>query len=104
MPPTFAAAKKTYSGFSFSKNWATSTELVRSNSLWVRTTMLLYPFALRFLTRALPTNPRCPATYIFASGLILLEVVENAIASFLEVLFLLHELDIALHHVLYQGL
>ena len=35
IPPTFAAAKKTYSGFSFSKKSATACWFNKSNSLWV---------------------------------------------------------------------
>src|SRR5665647_1180725 len=65
MPPTFAADKKTYSGFSCAKNLATNSCFVRSSSLWLFVIRCVYPLSFKFLTIAEPTMPVCPATYIF---------------------------------------
>ena len=64
MPPTNAAASTTASGFSVSKKSFTAFWSVRSSSLWLLPTKLLYPLALRLFQMAEPTSPRCPATYI----------------------------------------
>src|SRR5574344_335015 len=64
IPPTFAAARKTYSGFSAAKNSSTALLSVRSSSLCVRPIILVYPLACNERVMAEPTNPWCPATYI----------------------------------------
>ena len=65
IPPTLAAARNTYSGFSSSKNFSTASWRHRSNSLCVRVTIFVYPCLCSSLTIADPTMPRWPATYIF---------------------------------------
>src|SRR5215472_3691770 len=62
MPPTCAAARKTYAGRSASKKRSTSACRRRSSSLCVRTTRFWNPAASSLRSTALPTSPRWPAT------------------------------------------
>src|SRR5690554_3750218 len=64
MPPTWAAARMTYSGFSSSKKALTAVPSSRSTSERDFPTKRVYPFDCRFRQMADPTNPRWPATYI----------------------------------------
>ena len=77
IPPTFAAAKTTCSGFSVAKKDSTSDWRVRSSSAWVRTTRLVKPMDWSLRTMAEPTRPRWPATKILADLLEKKESVEK---------------------------
>jgi hypothetical protein len=66
IPPTLAAARITYWGFSAAKKESTSDWRVRSSSEWERRTRLVKPWDWSLRTIAEPTRPRCPATKIFA--------------------------------------
>ena len=65
IPPTRAAARTTYSGFSSEKNSFTAGVSRRSSSFFARVTMFPYPSASSLRWIAEPTIPRCPATKIF---------------------------------------
>ena len=65
IPPTWAAASTTASGFSSSKNALTATGSSRSSSLCDLPTRFSYPLCLRLFQIAEPTSPLCPATKIF---------------------------------------
>ena len=84
IPPTLAAARKTYSGFSAAKKPSTSVCLHKSSSACMRVIILLYPCRKSYRTIADPTMPLCPATYILASFSIIFP------ASYSLVLYLLH--------------
>src|SRR5256886_350588 len=66
MPPTFAAAKMTTSGFSFAKNSVTAFESHKSS--WRRSRVIRFAklFDSRARTSALPTIPRWPAIKILS--------------------------------------
>src|SRR5882724_4264178 len=99
-PPTLAAAKKTYSGRSRSKNARVASRFVRSNSWRVRRRRLAYPFARNLRAIADPAKPACPATKIRAAEstnlFMVLRYPESAVA---------HQsispclLQVALHHL-----
>lgn len=61
MPPTFAAAKMTPSGFSSRKNALTERSSVRSSSLRSRTKISMSDSVAKRRQRADPTMPRWPA-------------------------------------------
>src|SRR5690349_12368107 len=102
MPPTLAAARKTYSGFSRSKNPATAWRSVRSSSRRVRQRRLRYPAAWRVRTRAEPTRPRCPATKIRLSSR--MGRACEGVAGFEEEFFALGEFEVVLDHAAHQVL
>ncbi|ABT16419.1 hypothetical protein ATCV1_z285R [Acanthocystis turfacea chlorella virus 1] len=62
MPPTFAAARKTYSGRSAVKNLSTAEVSRKSSSFEVLVITFVYSSFLRSLTMELPTMPLEPAT------------------------------------------
>jgi len=62
---TFAAAKNTYSGFSFSKKSLTLLLSVKSNSFEVLNIRFVYQSSCNFLTIADQTSHLCHAMYIF---------------------------------------
>src|SRR5258708_16896003 len=99
-PPTLAAAKKTYSGRSRSKNARVALRFVRSNSWRVRRRRFAYPPPSNLRAIAEPAKPPCPATKIRAAESINLFMVlpypESAVAH-QSISFGL--LQIALHHL-----
>src|SRR5260221_9420546 len=68
MPPTLAAARKTYSGRALRKKPSTAARSARSTSLRTGVSRRVQPARLRRRTMALPTRPRDPATKIAASS------------------------------------
>src|SRR6185312_13420892 len=71
MPPTLAAARKTYSGRSVAKRWSTAARLVRSVSRRVFVMRLRYPCARRARRMAEPARPVEPAMRSFDSEVML---------------------------------
>src|SRR5688572_3794665 len=67
IPPTLAAAIKTYSGFASAKNARTALPSSRSSSARVRSSRFSNPPRSSVRTSADPTRPRCPATKMRAS-------------------------------------
>src|SRR6185436_7244563 len=66
MPPTLAAAMKTYSGLSRSKNSRTARPSVSSSSACRRSSKFEYPARSSARRIADPASPVCPARYMRA--------------------------------------
>src|SRR5882724_11724350 len=99
-PPTLAAAKRTYSGRSRSKNARVASRFVRSNSWRVRRRRFAYPSACNLRPIADPAKPPCPATKTRAAESInLLMVLPYPESTVAHQSISLGLLQIALHHL-----
>src|SRR3569833_2910715 len=102
MPPTFAAARKTYSGRWASKNASTATRSRRSTESCPATIRLRRPALFSARTIAEPTSPRCPAT----NTRLLLSMRHASwnvlVPRIAQRTLLLRHLEIVIHHAAYQ--
>src|SRR4051794_21465703 len=99
MPPTFAAARNTYSGRSVAKKFSVADWSRRSSSLRVLRSRLVKPALWRRRTIADPTKPRCPATKTLLLGFTGLTPCQTELVACVpKCLFLVREFQIVFHH------
>src|SRR5579871_1487836 len=104
MPPTVAAARKTYSGALSAKKRSTEGASRRSTSARVRRIRFACPRVCKARTMADPTSPRWPATKIRLSLCMGLAAFYYLVARLGERPFLPRQFQIMLDHHLHQFL
>src|SRR5580698_5534947 len=98
MPPTFAAARKTYSGRISEKARFTAEGSLRSKTSRVRVMTLLQPDASRWRRIAEPTSPVWPAMYMLADLSIAHSTQMNFVTRVVKQPLLDGEIDVVVHH------